>query len=268
MAEFPSSIRGYLLSWHLVYDAYSSASYKVRSDYSDILKSENYIGPVLEFMFDVLGHSDAHAINLDKAHFDAQTIRSYDLWQANDTESKERDMQWLLVNLYYQCLKYTPNLVKIWWMDCKSKQTRIAVESWTERYFSPLIISDAIGDVLKWAEEQEYTSEDEKELIVKVSKKSEVLAGYEVDDMMMQMLIRLPANFPLEGVKVDSVNRVAVTEKKWKSWLMITQGVITFSVSLHLSQSAIQTNIGAEWEHNRRSCNIQTQRCWCSERPN
>jgi E3 ubiquitin-protein ligase listerin len=233
LIEFPTSIRGYLLSWHLIYDAYSTASYKVRGDYSDILKSENYIGPLLNFMFDVLGHGDARALNLDKARFDAQMIRKYDMSEANDSESNERNMQWLLVNLYYQCLKYTPSLAKTWWVDCKSKQTRIAVESWTEKFFSPLVIADTLDEVSKWAEEQE-SSEDEKELIIKVSKRSrEVFAGYEIDDMTMQIVIRLPATYPLEGVKVDGVNRVAVSEKKWTSWLMITQGVITFSVSPH-----------------------------------
>lgn len=49
--------------------------------------------------------------------------------------------------------------------------------------------------------------------------------------MMMQLVIRLPTTYPLEGIKVEGVNRVAVSEKKWTSWLMITQGVITFSVS-------------------------------------
>jgi hypothetical protein len=184
-------------------------------------------------MFDILGHSAALPINLDKARFDAQMIRAYDMWEANDSESNERNMKWLLVNLYHKCLKYTPNLVKMWWVDCKSKQTRIAVESWTERFFSPLVIADTLDEVMKWSEEQESPSDDEKELIVKVSKRSrEVLAGYEVDDMMMQIAIRLPATYPLEGVKVDGLNRVAVSEKKWTSWLMITQGVITFSVRL------------------------------------
>lgn len=181
-------------------------------------------------MFDVLGHSAANPINIGKSLFDFQ-IRSYDMWQGNN-EPPERDMQWLLVNLYYQCLKYTPSLAKTWWVDCKSKQTRIAVESWTEKFFSPLVIADTLDEVSKWAEEQESASEDEKELNVKVSKRSrEVFAGYEVDDMQMQIAIRLPARYPLEGVKVDGVNRVAVSEKKWTSWLMITQGVITFSVS-------------------------------------
>ena len=222
-------------------------------------------------MFDVLGHSAAHPINLDKARFDASTIRSYDMWEANDSETNERSMQWLLVNLYYQCLKYTPNLAKAWWVDCKSKQTRIAVESWTERFFSPLVIADTLDEVTKWSEEQETPSEDEKELLVKVSKKSrEVFAGYEVDDMMMQIVIRLPATYPLEGVKVDGVNRVAVTEKKWTSWLMITQGVITFSVRLSLSASPSHpsTNDRTEWQPNRRPRNLPTQRHRRPERPN
>lgn len=194
-----------------------------------MLKSENYIGPLLNFMFDVLGHSAGYPTNLTS--FDTSKIRLYNLWEANDIETPERNLQWLLINLYYLCLKYTPSLAKNWWVDCKSKQTRIAVESWTEKFFSPLIIQDTMEDVAKWAEEQEAT-EEEKELIVKVSKRSrEVFAGYEIDDMMMQIAIRLPTIYPLEGVKVEGVNRVAVSEKKWTSWLMITQGVITFSVS-------------------------------------
>lgn len=231
LSEFPSSVRSYLLSWHLIYDAYSMASYKVRSDYSEILKSENYVGPLLNFMFDVLGHWEARPLNLDKAHLGSDMIRKYDMWEANDSESNEKNMQWLLVNLYYQVLKYTPSLAKTWWVDCKSKQTRIAVEGWTEKFFSPLVIADTLEEVSKWAEEQEVT-EDEKGLIVKVSKLSrEVFAGYEIDDMAMQIVIRLPVTYPLEGVKVEGINRVAVSEKKWASWLMITQGVITFSVS-------------------------------------
>lgn len=116
--EFPTSIRGYLLSWLLVYDSYSNASFKVRNDYSEILKSENYIGPLLSFIFDVLGHSEGHPMNL--ANFEHSKIRVYDMWSAIDTEGNEKGMQWLLINIYYLCLKYTSSLAKNWWLDCKS----------------------------------------------------------------------------------------------------------------------------------------------------
>lgn len=103
--------------------------------------------------------------------------------------------------------------------------------------FSPLVIEETLDEVAKWADEQEVM-DDEKELVVRISKRSrEVFAGYEIDDMMMQIVIRLPESYPLEGVKVDGVNRVAVSEKKWTSWLRIAQGVITFSVCISVSLS-------------------------------
>jgi E3 ubiquitin-protein ligase listerin len=230
LAKFPSQIRSYLYSWELVFTSYLNASYKVRNDYSEVLKSENYISPLLDFLFDVLGQSAGQPLNLDNANFTSEQIRFYDDLSAQ-SDGGERNIRWLLINLYYLCLKFAPGLAKNWWMNCKSKQTRNAVESWTEKYFSTLVIADALDEVATWASKQEPESEDEKELIIKVSKNSrEVYAGYEIDDMQMQIVIRLPAVYPLEGVKVNGINRVAVSEKKWQSWLMITQGVITFSV--------------------------------------
>lgn len=230
LIQFPASVRSYLLSWRVVFDYYTKASYKVRSDYNEVIKRENLITPLLSFTFEVLGHSNASAINLDKAGITSQHVADYD-YKAASAETNEFDLQWLLVNLYYQCLRYIPNLTKTWWLDCKSKQTRIAVEAWTERFLSPLIIEDTLAEVAQWGEEQESPADDEKELIIKVSKKSkEVYAGYEVDDMQAQIVIRLPSTYPLDGAKVDSVHRVAVSEKKWQSWLMTTQGVILFSV--------------------------------------
>lgn len=243
LVTFPTAIRSYLLSWHLVFDCYVNASFKVRNDYTDNLKSGNYMSGLLSFLTDVLGHSLGRPLNLDKEQFEASMICSYDLELAG-AETDERNMQWLLINLYYLCLKYTPNLVKSWWIECKQKQTRIAVEGWTAKFFSPLVIGDALDEVVRWASEQETPSEDDKELQVKVAKKSrEIYAGYEVDDTEMKIVIRLPEIYPLEGVKVDGVNRVAVSEKKWTSWLMITQGVVTFSVrSITISPSIQNTN--------------------------
>ncbi|KAL5316607.1 hypothetical protein ACEPPN_015656 [Leptodophora sp. 'Broadleaf-Isolate-01'] len=229
-SEFPSSIRGYLLSWLIVYESYTTASLKVRNDYSELLKTENYIGPLLNFMFVILGHSDADPLNLERARIDSSMIRHYDMWKANDSESNERSMNWLLVNIYYLCLNYTPGLVRTWWFSCDSRQTSLAVDSWTQKFFSPLVVEDTLDEVEKWAANQEPPADDEKDLVIKVSKRSrEIFAGYEVDELMMQIVIRFPDNYPLEGVKVEGLNRVAVTEKKWLSWLRNTQGVITFS---------------------------------------
>ncbi|KAI9745801.1 MAG: hypothetical protein M1818_000482 [Claussenomyces sp. TS43310] len=267
LPQLHAPVRSYLLSWELVFDSYVYASYKVRNDYSEALKSGNYIAPLLDFISNALGHSAAQSLNLDKARITTEHIKAYD-YKSASTETDERNMQWLLVNLYYQCLKFTPNLVKNWWIDCRSKQTRLATEAWTEKHFSPLVVSDTLDEVVKWSQKQESASDDEKDLIIKVSRKSrEVYAGYEVDEMQMQIVIRLPAIYPLEGVKVDGVSRVAVSEKKWQSWLMITQGVITFSVSpLHIPYEYPFLTTYLEWLYNRRSDHLPQECDRCTER--
>ncbi len=230
LARFPAAVRTYLLALRLVYDAFSTASHKVRSDYTTNIKTENLLNPLLDFIFDILGHSHNSPIDLHREGLRSEQIRNFDI-ELSEAEPEEKSMHWLMVHIYYSALQYTPGLVKNWFVDCKSKQTRLAVQAWTEKYFSPLVIEDTLTDVQTWADEQEEPADDEKELIVKVSRKSrEVYAGYEVDEMMMQIVVRFPSAYPLEGIKVEGVNRVAVGEKKWQSWLMITQGVITFSV--------------------------------------
>lgn len=230
LAQFPIGIRSYLLSWCLIFDAYSAASLKVRTDYTEHLKTENYVGPLMDFVFDVLGHSAAHPLNLDREGFKEDRIRSYDLKIA-DSEPEEHNMHWLLIHIFYLCLKYTPGLFKSWHIECRSKQTKNAVSAWMTKFFSPIIVAEILEDVTKWAKTQEDSGDDDQELIVKVSPMAkEITAGYEVDDSLASMAIRVPPGYPLENVSVYSVNRVAVDERKWQSWLMTTQGVITFSV--------------------------------------
>ncbi|KAJ2999181.1 hypothetical protein NUW58_g95 [Xylaria curta] len=229
IAQFPTTIRSYLLSWHLIFDAFQAASFKVRSDYADNLKAEDYISPLMNFTFDVLGHSAAHGLNLDRAGFTPEHIRHYDLKLA-ESESEEKNMQWLFIHIYYLVLKFVPGLFKAWHLGCRSKQTTIAVEGWMAKYFSPIIISEALDDVERWNDSHEAPADDDRELIVKVSRAAkEVIAGYEVDDLHASIAIRIPPEFPLEAVTVIGINRVAVDERKWKSWILTTQGVITFS---------------------------------------
>ncbi|KAM0328260.1 hypothetical protein ACHAQA_005669 [Verticillium albo-atrum] len=229
LAQFPIAIRSYLLTWCLIFDAYSTASLKVRNDYTEHLKTENYVGPLMEFTFDVLGHSAAHALNLDREGFTIEQIKSYDLKVA-DSEPEEKNLHWLLIHLYYLSLKYIPGLFRAWYIECRSKQTKIAVEAWMAKYFSPIIIAEVLDEVAVWAASQEAPAADENELVVKVSPMAkEITAGYEVDESLASIAIRVPAGYPLEGVNVVGLNRVAVNERKWQSWLMTTQGVITFS---------------------------------------
>jgi E3 ubiquitin-protein ligase listerin len=84
--------------------------------------------------------------------------------------------------------------------------------------------------VSEWAEGQDKSSDEA--LAVKVNYRAkEITASYEVDEQTMAIRIRLPPAYPLAQAQVEGINRVAVDERKWQSWLRIVHGVIAFSVS-------------------------------------
>ncbi|KAK4150086.1 hypothetical protein C8A00DRAFT_37319 [Chaetomidium leptoderma] len=228
LSQFPIAIRSYLLAWHLVFDAYSKASFRIRSDYTDNLKGGQHLDPLLRFLVDVLGHALARALDLDREGFTAEHIRSYSIDLA-DSEPAERGMNWLLIHLFYLILKYIPGLFKMWYLECPSKQTKNTVQVWMQRFFSPLIIADALDEVVEWSLKQEQGDADTQEILVKVSKSSrEITAGYPVDDDAATISLHVPKSYPLDPVDVVSVKRVAVKEDKWQSWLKATKAVIMF----------------------------------------
>ncbi|KAK4226614.1 E3 ubiquitin-protein ligase listerin [Podospora fimiseda] len=230
LSQFPAPIRSYLLAWHLVFDAYSKASYRVRTDYTENLKQSNHLGPLLGFLSDVLGHALARALDLDKEKFSPEHIRSYSIDLA-ESEPAERDMNWLLIHLFYLVLKYIPGLFKTWYLDCPSKQTKNTMQTWMGRFFSPLIISDELDEVVTWSSNQE-TGEGVEELTIKVNKpQREVVASYPVDDDIATIAFIVPQSYPLDPVEVIGVKRVAVREEAWQSWIKRIKAVIMFGNS-------------------------------------
>ncbi|KAJ0114679.1 hypothetical protein J7T55_004923 [Diaporthe amygdali] len=232
LVQFPTTIRSYLLSWKLIFDAYQGAAHKLREDYTEQLKSSEAINPLMEFTVDVLGHSAAHAINLDKVGFTAEDIQDYDV-KVGDSLPEEKNMQWLLVHLFYLSLKYVPGLFKTWFIDCRSRQTKNAVEPWTAKWFSPILIRDVMEEVETWAKTQ-VADPDEREFVIKVNHKArEIIAAYPIDDgdeeQSASLLLQINANFPIGNVTVVGLNRVACNERTWQSWVRTTQGIIIIS---------------------------------------
>ena len=124
--SIPLPLQSYLLSWKLIFDHWTNASYQVKEDYAKSLKEGTYLKGLLDFAVDFL--ITARSKPVDASKFD---IKSY---APNTQESPEKDVQWLLINLYYLCLQYLPTPSKVWWRDNPSRATVIAVEQWTKKY--------------------------------------------------------------------------------------------------------------------------------------
>jgi hypothetical protein len=222
----PLQLQGFLNSWRVLFDHFNGSSYRVKTDYVEQLKEGGYATGLLDLTFDFLGHTRGKPIDASK--FNVQEYTS-------DSESNaEKDVQWLLTHLYYLSLTHLPSLVKAHVLDIRSRQTPQVIETWTAKYISPLTVTSSLQEVAEWAEKSVKDDPDYENMTVKVGMRSrEINVAYLVDEQHMAIKVTLPEAYPLDAAKVTSVNRVAVKEEKWQSWLRNCQGVITFSVSMH-----------------------------------
>ncbi|KAI9823985.1 MAG: hypothetical protein M1826_007579 [Phylliscum demangeonii] len=208
----------------LIFDHFNGASDKVRGEFVAHLKEGRYLQGLLQVICHLVGHGRGKPIDPSRFNIESYTPNS------EDTPLREAQSQAVL--LYFLCLKLLPSLTRAWWIDTPRRPVAVAIESWTEKFMSPLVTSHELDRISQWVESGAWQADDDEgqQMQVTVSKRAkEIRAGYEVDDQNMQMVIRLPGAYPLQQATVEGVNRVAVDEKKWRSWLLSTQGVITFS---------------------------------------
>lgn len=95
--------------------------------YAENIKENNILIPLLEFMFKFLQKSQNKIVDASKIE-----VRSF---EPDSSESAEKEIQWLLVHLYYLCLKHLANMTKNWWIDTQ-KRIKGPVESWSEKHVS------------------------------------------------------------------------------------------------------------------------------------
>jgi len=233
--SIPLPLRGYLLSWLLVFDHVEHASFKVKTDYIDHIKDGAYLPGLLDFTFDFLGHAHGQAVDVSK--LDPTT------W-VPDIELPLRETQWLLTHLYYLCLVHLPSLTKSWYISSAPRPVAVALEPWTEKHISPPVISAALSAVQTWSESLAESDPDSPFTVRIASRAHEIIASYLIDDQPLSMRIALPPSFPLTAARIDAPNRIAVSEQKLQSWLRISLGAITlFNGSLVDALTTFRRNV-------------------------
>ncbi|KAJ3176421.1 listerin E3 ubiquitin protein ligase 1 [Geranomyces variabilis] len=232
--EFPSSLTsstrngvlGCFLSALAMLDHITDATFELRASYVTHIRNLEVLPGLLDLAFVILGVGQSRSTPFDLARWD---IDHYDV-TGFDVEN-DVAFSLLAAHIYWRCLRTLPSLVRIWWSECKNRQLTIAVESYTERFFSPLLIRTEV-DIVQKAD----LSAAAEDLAVKVSKSgNEVSAAYTVEDAVLEMVIRLPATFPLRQVDVDSGGSGAaaaggraagISEARWRAWLLSASAVI------------------------------------------
>ncbi|KAF9922671.1 hypothetical protein FBU30_007218 [Linnemannia zychae] len=274
------AVLGYLLAWKLAFVIFENTTYAVKSRLVEQLRASSTMNELLPYLFRLLGIHSASSLVTDSSSTnqtasatsnDTQAVELFDLSRWDITEyqvmgfdmaSPEIGFPLFAGHLYYTCLANVPSLVRIWWTECKFRQLSIAVESLTEKYFSPLLITHELNSLVKAQQAPAQggnaaaaaalsgVSDDLNELQIKTSKAtSEVTASFQIDEATMEIVIRLPSNFPLRQVEVEGLQRVGVKEARWRAWLLAVAGVIAAqNGSLIDALSLFRRNVGLHFE--------------------
>ena len=233
-------LRSHLLSWKIVFDHFSNASFKLRELYSNDLKASGHLAGLLEFICDVLNITSGRP--LDPSKFDSISVFTID-----SDPSLEREVQSLTLHLYYLSLLNIPSLCKEWFISQKN-HIRHPLEAWTQKHITPLIVSAVLAEVDSWAKSQD---QDDRPITIKTSPRAaELTASIQIDSSgeaaPCAVLIALPGAYPLASPTVATKSRVGVSEKNWAGWLRTFQIIIFSSGSIIEGLVAFRRNVTAQ----------------------
>jgi hypothetical protein len=141
-----------------------------------------------------------------------------------DAESSLTVLQVLAAHVYLRALIHVPTAVRSWWVNIKDRQHSMQIAGFTTRHCSPVIANRELSHL---REPEALAKLQDEALSVKILSTNEVIATYVVDEHPMEIGVKIPADFPLHGVEIRDIQRVGITEAKWRSWLLAVQQLIT-----------------------------------------
>ncbi|CAG8836660.1 7082_t:CDS:2, partial [Racocetra persica] len=132
---------GYLLAWMLIFDHFNHSTPNFKSQLISCIKEMDISSKLFYQIFETLGHvGQTKSYNLSKWDVREFYIEAFELQY-----SAVLGFPLLCAHLYYRSLRHIPSVVRTWWSDLsKKRQLSISVDSYTEKYFSPIIIQDQL----------------------------------------------------------------------------------------------------------------------------
>ncbi|KAI9630508.1 hypothetical protein KEM48_013894 [Puccinia striiformis f. sp. tritici PST-130] len=207
--------RATLMSWVLILSYFRNASSRLRISYSSQLREANLVSEnLIPLLHEVLNVAE-RGKPIDISIWD---VPSFDFSLMESTSLKPIP---LAAYVYFLALRTVPSQIRSWWEDCRNKQLSMSVVSFTSRQFSPILISQELGKFKEPATIQLLSDEN---MSIKVSPViKEVKVTYTVDEESMEIVVRIPSDYPLQPVEVLDIRKVGIPDTTWRAWLLVVQ---------------------------------------------
>ncbi|POW20925.1 hypothetical protein PSHT_02958 [Puccinia striiformis] len=207
--------RATLMSWVLILSYFRNASSRLRISYSSQLREANLVSEnLIPLLHEVLNVAE-RGKPIDISIWD---VPSFDFSLMESTSLKPIP---LAAYVYFLALRTVPSQIRSWWEDCRNKQLSMSVVSFISRQFSPILISQELGKFKEPATIQLLSDEN---MSIKVSPViKEVKVTYTVDEESMEIVVRIPSDYPLQPVEVLDIRKVGIPDTTWRAWLLVVQ---------------------------------------------
>lgn len=231
---YPQAMR-YVWSWILIFAHFQDTTFNIKLDYISQIKAAGNLDFLFDTIFDTIWPGDPSFLNKlvieplergSKATLENSLLQNYCVSNGFGDALKD-EVHLALVYLYYLSFQYLAPYVQQWHNNIRDLQQKQLVGKFSATYVSPLLISKMLDDVER--AKQKLTSMDEN-LTVRVNRvTNEIKSVYVIDEQTMEMVVKIPPNYPLSSVSVEGPLRLGVKESQWKAWLLASQRVISLT---------------------------------------
>jgi len=197
-SEECSQLIALCLTWKLILHMCGCSSSELRYKYATYLTDSGLMSRLMDNIFCIIPHASLQQVDLEQR------------WTP-DVQLTLKGLQDLAVEVYSWALKYMPAVVRRWCNNA-DKRTATFVEKFTCKCVSPaLCSSDLLNVNSTW-----------DNMMVKVRPSArEVIATYKLnEEASMELVIQLPANYPLGSITVEGGRKVGVTANQWRNWML------------------------------------------------
>ncbi|KAK6457438.1 uncharacterized protein RJT20DRAFT_127670 [Scheffersomyces xylosifermentans] len=233
-ADSSNSIASFVWSWYLIFSHFEDITYSLRAEYIKHLKEKDSIDYLLNYIFeqvDVADNKFLKKLSLEEQVKPSASVESiiqnYDISEGFPAEEFTFELKFVLVHLYYLSLRYIGSYVQNWFKEIRDRQLKQKIEKFTVKYVSPILVTKILQEVTTSKEKLEKNDDN---LTIKVNNiTNEIRSVYVIDEQTMEMVVKIPHNYPLESVTVEGPLRLGVKDNQWKAWLLASQRVISLT---------------------------------------
>uniref|UniRef100_A0A8C5ZUW1 E3 ubiquitin-protein ligase listerin n=1 Tax=Marmota marmota marmota TaxID=9994 RepID=A0A8C5ZUW1_MARMA len=208
-------VLGYLLTWKLILTFFKAASSQLRALYSMYLRKTKSLNKLLYHLFRLMPENPTYGETaIEVSNKDPKTFFTEELQLSiRETTTLPYHIPHLACSVYHMTLKDLPAMVRLWWNSSEKRVFNI-VDRFTSKYVSNVLSFQEISSV------QTSTQLFNGMTVKARATTREVMATYTIEDIVIELIIQLPSNYPLGSITVESGKRVGVAVQQWRNWML------------------------------------------------